>query len=138
MILGIANAQFKDSVETSTQKRYALVDYEEDNEYDEASEDDDTNELDLSTEIVGGEYTIDNIAELRKSVASTTSGKIIFRTVQSPTLLTLAKRLACCLGVVMSLIYSVSYRKMRANSSGFLTYRTRLRITLEAKVDQLL
>ncbi|KAL9041713.1 MAG: hypothetical protein Q9214_004013, partial [Letrouitia sp. 1 TL-2023] len=65
LILEIANAQFRDP-EEGPKKRYAIID--EGSEYD--SEDADSDNLGLSAEIVDENYTIDNVAELKKSVAS--------------------------------------------------------------------
>lgn len=69
VILEIANAQFR-GTEEGPKKRYAIAD--EDSEYD--SEDADSDDLGLSAEIVDDNYTVDNVAELKKSVASKVSG----------------------------------------------------------------
>ncbi|KAL9611524.1 MAG: hypothetical protein Q9167_003849, partial [Letrouitia subvulpina] len=68
LILEIANAQFRDP-EERPKKRYALMD--EGSEYD--FEDTDSDDLGLSAKIVDNNYTIDNVAELKKSVASKVS-----------------------------------------------------------------
>lgn len=73
LILEIANAQFR-GTEEAPKKRYAIAD--EGSEYD--SEDADSDDLGLSAEIVDDIYTVDNVAELKKSVASRVSGVMVF------------------------------------------------------------
>ncbi|KAL8726219.1 MAG: hypothetical protein Q9166_006844 [cf. Caloplaca sp. 2 TL-2023] len=70
--LGIANAQFKEPEENDlSRRRYTIA---SENEYPD-SEDSDSDNLDITYDVVDETYTYDNVAALQESVGSTTSGK---------------------------------------------------------------
>ena len=71
MILEIADAQLKDQDEQSPRRRYTIAE----NDSSDASDEDDENELGISSEIVNETFTYDNVAALRQSVGSQVSGK---------------------------------------------------------------
>ncbi|KAL9009633.1 MAG: hypothetical protein Q9173_005359 [Seirophora scorigena] len=80
LLLGIANAQFKESDDSIGQRRYEIAsgsDYDSYNSDEDSSEDASSEALDLSPKVVDDTYTYDNIAELQDSVGSDVSGKSI-------------------------------------------------------------
>ncbi|KAL8950980.1 MAG: hypothetical protein Q9222_003014 [Ikaeria aurantiellina] len=72
LLLGIANAQFKEP-DDNARRRYTIA---SEDEYSE-SEDDDDEHLDLSYNVVDETYTYDNIAELQDSISSKTSAAVM-------------------------------------------------------------
>lgn len=80
LLLGIANAQFKESDDSRGQRRYEIAggsDYDSYGSEEASSEDDSSEALDISSKVVDETYTYDNIAELHDSVGSDVSGKSI-------------------------------------------------------------
>ncbi|KAL8811822.1 MAG: hypothetical protein Q9200_001494 [Gallowayella weberi] len=70
LILGIANAQFKeDDGNDLSRRRYTIAN---DGEYSD-SENSDSDDLDITYDVVDETYTYDNVAALQQSVGSTTS-----------------------------------------------------------------
>lgn len=71
LLLGIADAQFKEPDKSKTKKRYVIAGEDDaDNSTDE-----DSDALNISAEVVDETYTYDNVAALQDSVGSTVSGK---------------------------------------------------------------
>ncbi|KAL8804903.1 MAG: hypothetical protein Q9182_002305 [Xanthomendoza sp. 2 TL-2023] len=71
LILGIANAQFKeDDNNNLSRRRYTIAN---DGEYSD-SDDSDSDNLDITYDVVDDIYTYDNVAALQQSIGSTTSG----------------------------------------------------------------
>lgn len=80
MLLGIANAQFKDPDSSKNKRRYEISganDYDDDDSDGDSSEDDSSDGLDISSNVVDDTYTYDNVAELQESVGSKVSGESI-------------------------------------------------------------
>ncbi len=81
LILGIADAQFKESDKSKSQRRYEIaadsVQESDDSEDSKGyiSEEDDSDGLEISSRVVDETYTYENVAELQDSVGSKKSGK---------------------------------------------------------------
>ncbi|KAL8650578.1 MAG: hypothetical protein Q9210_003740 [Variospora velana] len=76
LLVGIANAQFKGSDDSRSQRRYEIAggsDYDSHNSEEDSSEEDGSEDLDISSRVVDETYTYDNIADLQNSVGSQVS-----------------------------------------------------------------
>ncbi|KAL8671283.1 MAG: hypothetical protein Q9168_004223 [Polycauliona sp. 1 TL-2023] len=79
-IIGIANAQFKDPEDDNhSQRRYAIASEDESSN----SDDSDSDNLDITYEIVDNTYSYDNVAALQESVGSRISEKEALKCVGS-------------------------------------------------------
>lgn len=76
MILGIANAQFKEDDNNGlSQRRYLIANEEEYSDSESSdSENSDSDDLDITYDVVDETYTYDNVAALQESVGSTIPG----------------------------------------------------------------
>ncbi|KAL8827871.1 MAG: hypothetical protein Q9170_006840 [Blastenia crenularia] len=70
LILGIADAQFKEPDHSNTKRRYEIAGGSDDDSEAGISADDDSDDLRLSSQVVDETYTYDNIATLQDSVGS--------------------------------------------------------------------
>ena len=75
LVLGIANAQFKEPENSNTRRRYEIAEGSDYDSEDDGSDDDGSEGLNLSSQVIDEEYTYDNVASLQDSVGSNISGK---------------------------------------------------------------
>lgn len=88
LILGIADAQFKESDKGKSQRRYEIAAdsvHESDDSEVDGSDEDGSHGLEISSRLVDETYTYDNVAELQDSVGSKISGKSLSCNVGSAT-----------------------------------------------------
>ncbi|KAL9021492.1 MAG: hypothetical protein Q9185_001285 [Variospora sp. 1 TL-2023] len=70
LLVGIANAQFKESDDSKSQRRYEIAGG---SDYDSYNSEEDNSEEDIYSRVVDQTYTYDNIADLQNSVGSQVS-----------------------------------------------------------------
>ncbi|KAL8970120.1 MAG: hypothetical protein Q9197_003977 [Variospora fuerteventurae] len=76
LLVGIANAQFKESDGSKSQRRYEIAggsDYDNYNSEEDNSEEENSEDLNICSRVVDQTYTYDNIVDLQNSVGSQVS-----------------------------------------------------------------
>ncbi|KAI4103740.1 MAG: hypothetical protein L6R37_003668 [Teloschistes peruensis] len=68
LLLGIVDAQFLEPDKEKSKRRYVMR--QEDSEYDDSTDEDSEESLDISSEVVDDTYTYDNVAALQDTVGS--------------------------------------------------------------------
>ncbi|KAL9581294.1 MAG: hypothetical protein Q9212_003986, partial [Teloschistes hypoglaucus] len=78
LLLGIVDAQFLEPDKEKAKRRYLMR--QEDSEYDESTDEDSDEGLDISSEVVDDTYTYDNVAALQDTVGSSVSASSMIQT----------------------------------------------------------